>query len=328
MKITELSKVWDLPTPWQIEPMMGSSTNHLALVTADNNQKAVLCTFAHEHPQQLAYVHDVLGALAAKSLSFRVPTPMRTRAGEYWHMLDDGYRNWLMSLTPWFDGDHPDADDAVDAALAGAALAELLHTLADITVTATAPTTYAQLHRIHPYVIDPVAALKAAPLDTAVIQHASEIVTMIQQQLPELYESLPQQLIHGDFTPRNVLIHNQKISAVLDFEVCRHDLRALDVAVALLAWGGFDDNHHTDATNSFLHAVQRDLCITDAELNALPTLLRLVRVVRLLHALGRFQQGIERSVMVERAAASLISLDTWLAEHPDFVMSTQPESTS
>jgi homoserine kinase type II len=328
MKITELSRAWNLPTPWQIEPMMGSSSNHLALITADNNQKAVLCTFAHEQPQQLAYVHEVLGALSTHALSFQVPTPMHTRTGEYWHMLDDGYRNWLMTLTPWYDGEHPDADEVSVASLAGSALAELLNTLAQVQTTTNSPTSYAQLHRIHPYVIDPVAALRAAPLDTSTIQHITELVTTLQQQLPELYESLPQQIIHGDFTPRNILIHDQKINAVLDFELCRHDIRALDIAVAILSWGGFDADHRADALTAFFTAVQRDINLTDAELHALPSLLRLVRVVRLLHALGRFQQGIERSVVVERAAASLLTLDTWLIEHPDALMSAQPESAS
>lgn len=327
MKITELSKAWDLPTPWQIEPMMGSSNNHLALIIADDNQKAVLCTFAHEQPQQLAYVHEVLRMLAQHTLSFDVPTPMRTRNGEYWHMLDDGYRNWLMTLTPWFDGDHPDADEVATATLAGAALAELLNTLAHLQPNTNTPATYAQLHRIHPYVIDPVAALRVAPLSAPFIQRIIAIVTHLQQHLPDLYDTLPQQIIHGDFTPRNILVHEHKISAVLDFELSRTDLRALDVAVALLAWGGFDEHHRNDAMSAFLHAVQRDLCLRDAELNALPDLLRLVRVVRLLQALGRFQQGVERSVVVERAAASLLTLDTWLIEHPDFVLSAQPEST-
>jgi len=328
MKITELSRAWDLPTPWQIEPMMGSSSNHLALITANNNQKAVLCTFAHEQPQQLAYIHEVLGALSHCALPFHVPTPMQTHTGEYWHMLDDGYRNWLMTLTSWYAGEHPDADEISAATLAGSALAELLNTLAKVQTTATPPTPYAQLQRVHPYVIDPIAALRTAPLETTTIQQITEIVTSLQQQLPELYESLPQQIIHGDFTPRNILVHDQTVNAVLDFELCRHDLRALDVAVALLAWGGFDADHRTDAMNAFLHPLQRDLNLNDAELNALPTLLRLVRVVRLLQALGRFQQGTERSVVVERAAASLLTLNTWLVEHPDVIMSAQPESAS
>lgn len=328
MKITELSRAWDLPTPWQIEPMMGSSSNHLALITAENNQKAVLCTFAHEQPSQLAYIHEVLAGLASHQLPFFVPTPIRARTGEYWYLLDDGYRNWLMTLTPWFEGEHADVDEVAEAALAGTALAELLNALGHITTTVSAPTTYAQLQRIHPYVMDPVAALRAAPLDTAVIQQMTEIVTSLQQQLPDIYDALPQQIIHGDFTPRNVLIHNHKVNAVLDFEACRYDVRALDVAVALLAWGGFDEHHRTDVIHAFLHAVQRDLMLSDAEIHALPTLLRLVRVVRLLHALGRFQQGIERSVVVERAAAALGSLDAWLHEHPEFVLSAQAESAS
>ena len=41
-------------------------------------------------------------------------------------------------------------------------------------------------------------------------------------------------------------------------------------------------------------------------------------MVRLLQVLGRYQQGTERSVAVERVAHAFIELDAWLNEIPDF----------
>jgi Ser/Thr protein kinase RdoA (MazF antagonist) len=57
--------------------------------------------------------------------------------------------------------------------------------------------------------------------------------------------------------------------------------------------------------------------LSDAEIAAIPTMMRLAHVIRVLSALGRFQQGFERSVVVERATMSLLSLDTWLQSYGD-----------
>jgi Ser/Thr protein kinase RdoA (MazF antagonist) len=59
------------------------------------------------------------------------------------------------------------------------------------------------------------------------------------------------------------------------------------------------------------------ITMSDAEIAAVPTMMRLVLVVRLLLALGRFQQGFERSMVVERATISLLTLDSWLNEYHD-----------
>lgn len=55
----------------------------------------------------------------------------------------------------------------------------------------------------------------------------------LQQQVPGLYRSLPQQVIHGDFVARNALMQEGRVTGVLDFEFCAHDLRAMDLAIAL-----------------------------------------------------------------------------------------------
>jgi Ser/Thr protein kinase RdoA (MazF antagonist) len=67
--------------------------------------------------------------------------------------------------------------------------------------------------------------------------------------LPRLreFESLPRQLIHGDWTPRNVLFSSTgdgvRLSAVLDFEAMAFDPVHVDVASTcstLLMWSGLD----------------------------------------------------------------------------------------
>ncbi len=67
--------------------------------------------------------------------------------------------------------------------------------------------------------------------------------------LPRLdrFELLPRQLVHGDWTPQNVLFassgHGAHLSAVLDFEAMAHDPVHVDLAnicSTLLMWSGLD----------------------------------------------------------------------------------------
>jgi Ser/Thr protein kinase RdoA (MazF antagonist) len=318
--MSDLANVWDLPAPWQIEPMSGSAHNHLALIVAADDQHAVLCTYSTDAPSSFGYTQAVLQALTTQKLPFALPLPMRTRSGTSLHRHDDGYRTWVMTMLPWFDGDHPTIED-VDAYFhAGRVHAQLLNALATVIVSESSPPPYMTLNRVHPYIIDPLAALRVAPLPNDQVKQLVQLVETLQSELPALYEALPRQIIHGDFEPSNVLVTDAMVSAVLDFELCRNDVRVLDVALAMLAWGGFGERYDEAALLRFGQGFAQIITLSDAEIIAIPTMMRLAHVVRVLLALGRFQQGFERSVVVERATMSLLNLDTWLHESSDTLL--------
>lgn len=306
--------------------MSGSSHNHLALISDANATRSVLCTYAHEQPQLLQFPMAVLEALTQQSLSFAVPLPTRTKAGTLWHVYEDEYRSWLMTMTPWYVGEHPAVDDVASAAIAGVVLADLLNACSHIHVDAPSPHAYGLLQRMHPYVIDPLVAMHTAPMSADVATQVIAIVQQHQQAWTDMYGGgLPQQIIHGEFVPRNVLLMDNQVVAVLDFETCRVDLRIIEIAVAVLAWGSFDDNHDATPVQAFMTALLHHIEWTDAEIAALPLAMRLVRTVRLIVAIGRYQQGVERSVVVERAAQGLLNLDAWLQQHGALMVSELTE---
>lgn len=315
--MSDLATVWDLPAPWQIEPMSGSAHNHLALIVAANQQHAVLCTYSNDAPASFGYMQAVLQALTDQKLPFALPLPLLTRSGVSLYRHDDGYRTWVMTMLPWFAGDHPTVDDGDACFHAGRVHAQLLNALATVTVSESSPPPYMTLQRIHPYIIDPLASLRVAPLSNDQIKQLVQLVETLQAELPAYYDELPRQIIHGDFVPSNVLVTDAMVSAVLDFELCRNDVRVLDVAFAMLAWGGFGDNYDESAMLRFGQGFAQIITLSDAEIAAIPSMMRLAHVVRVLSALGRFQQGFERSVVVERASMSLLTLDTWLQDYHD-----------
>jgi len=315
VNINELSNIWHLPLPWEIEPITGSSHNHLALITSADHQRHVLCTYAHEQPALVEFSFAVVHALTKHGLPFALPVPRPTKTGQDWHLYDDGYRAWLMTMTPWYTGDHPAVDDTVAAARAGVALGALMRACQESQVPIASPPAYGLFHRIHPYIIDPMASLRGAPIAGDGAMRIVQMFGELQQTVPDLYLQLPTHIIHGDFTHRNLILRDDAVCAVLDFEASRIDLRIVEIAIALLSWGSFDDNHDQQATHALMQALLPTIALSDAEMHALPMALRMVRMVRLLLAIGRFQQGIERSVVVERAAQALLHLDGWLMAH-------------
>lgn len=315
--MSDLAHVWDLPAPWHIEPMTGSAQNNLALIVATNQQHAVMCIYSNDAPASFGYTQAVLESLNAQKLPFALPLPIPTRSGAILYRHDDGYRTWVMTLLPWFAGVHPTVKDGDAYVHAGRVLGQLLTALATTAVSESSPPASAILHRVHPYIIDPLAALRVAPTKQNQIKQLVQIVEMLVTELPKYYEELPRQIIHGDFVPSNVLVNQGLVSAVLDFELCRHDLRVLDVALALLAWCGFADSYNESAMLRFGQGFAQISTLSDAEIAAIPTMMRLAGVVRVLLALGRFQQGFDRSEVVERETSALFSLDTWLNGYSD-----------
>lgn len=81
-----------------------------------------------------------------------------------------------------------------------------------------------------------------------VLSHQKEII------------NLPNGIIHSDFHPHNVLIENNKVKAILDFENVRLDYQVRDVAYAIYRFGKqfFVDNGFNNALE---HSKLKDLFI-------------------------------------------------------------------
>lgn len=82
------------------------------------------------------------------------------------------------------------------------------------------------------------------------IKYQSAVIKTVKQELPFLkntiqeiskYSSqikkLPKSIIHSDLHPHNLLMYNQQVSAILDFDSIRESERARDVAAAIYRLG-------------------------------------------------------------------------------------------
>ncbi len=115
----------------------------------------------------------------------------------------------------------------------------------------------------------------------------------IQESLVELENeinqaNLPKQIIHGDYGPYNILFKDNKIIAVLDFELARLDWRITDLVYALPRFAetrfGFDFNK----VNCLIDSYRSIYRIENIELQLIPRIWKYFRLKRCIVCWSRY----------------------------------------
>jgi homoserine kinase type II len=97
---------------------------------------------------------------------------------------------------------------------------------------------------------------------------------------------LPCQICHLDLAPGNVLVENNQVVGILDFEVAGWDLRVNDFVAGL--------EQSTDSMGqeeAFTQGFRRRLALTGDEWAAVPTLQLLRQISTVAWRAGRWRQG-------------------------------------
>jgi homoserine kinase type II len=84
------------------------------------------------------------------------------------------------------------------------------------------------------------------------------------------YPDLPDRVVHGDFHEWNLLFQDGQLSGLLDFDWCRRDALAADIASTLAPYS----NWEAAATRSFLEGYEAVRQLDDSEWTLLPALMR------------------------------------------------------
>lgn len=273
----------------------------------------------HADLARLRFEHDVLRQLQAASLPFAVPAPIPTEAGASYVRLTTEEGESLATLTALIAGAHPQRDDLQQAEAAGEALGLLDVTLVRITPddpqAAISWRSYGDLEHCHPLVPDLHLAIAELPISHEARSRLLARYEGLIQRIPSVYASLPQQLIHEDCEPSNLLMLGHRVTGVLDFEFCARDVRVMDLTVALSWWpvAQFGSGEEWPILRSLVRGYARHITLTADEIRAIPLLFQLRAYTSLIHRLGRHRQGLSPlEAVVERAEAALERED-WLA---------------
>ena len=147
-----------------------------------------------------------------------------------------------------------------------------------------------------------------------------EIVNLEKTIANLLALNLPMQLIHGDLHYDNVLVHEEKVSGVLDFEFCAYDWRAMEVAICLSKYVG--DVNATQKVDEFLSGFCEFITLTEDEARALPALIKLRVLSNVVYFVGRSiakEDGIE---CCTTRIANYAGRIMWLSDNSEMLISS------
>ncbi len=326
MQLPSLHSIWDLPRGCVVAPLARGGYNNLLFGVRPSDDAPishVLRVYGnHGNARHIEHELAVLLQLQRAKLPFQIPAPEITRRGEMCATFatDEGPK--LMVLLPFLKGTNPVTSDLPHARAVGTALAQLLKALKKVDVRGLRlPPPACALERVHPLVPEPTLALEdlAGLLDERLCVDTREILERTVDATQSCWSRLGSQLTHGDIIPGNVLVEGNTVSAILDFENCSLNPPAMDLAGALDTWlwdtlGRDELWLRLDALGRGFSEVTR---LSEKEITALPTLIRLRNAVVLIHLVGRFHGGLTPLIDVESWAQTFVQIDDWLSENGD-----------
>ena len=312
---------YDLVPPIEIFalPQQGMNNTNVGVRTAQGD--FILRTALHLHDRPaLDYEHRLLHWLTSTGLTFAVPVPIPTRDGEF---LADGPRGWT-SLTRRLPGNCLDPTQPQHIELLGAVLGEL-HVVLQRYPCASRPgrplfgTLFDFPQSGHePCMLRPVqVGLPDEPPFAELLQWWWAEASQLQAFVATVYRTLPWQLCHNDVTPMNVLVHHGQVSGVLDWEFATPAPRALDVAMGLrMVMRVWENADPWEVVRLFCQSYTRSMRLTEAEVQALPQLMRLRGAITVLWWLGRSDPAATPDLIASRIGF-LRNFVAWLAQYKE-----------
>jgi homoserine kinase type II len=319
--------LFNLLTGWPIEPAsmlapLAGGTNNQAwsVQTEDGSSYVLRLTASVADLARSRYELALLTALRETSLPFDLPLPLQARSGESFLLVEqDNAEPSIATLTPFLPGCIPERT-ASNIARAGVALAQLDAALAIIPASSLPASSgatsflYGDLSHCHPLVSNPLATVEHL-LEPDQARSICALLLQTQQDWETLStQNLPQQLLHRDCGPGNVLMEQQRVTAILDFEFAGVDRRIFDLCVAISWWPVrlMGTGQEWQLIDAFGQAYTASFPLTEEELLTLPATLRMRDTTSLIYRMGRYLAGLESAQTIQERVRHSLWREAWL----------------
>ncbi len=266
----------------------------------------------------------LLYALSEKPLPFRLPLPLSASSGDIVVPFErETGSSTIVTLHPFLPGSKPDRNDSTRAAQAGTALAVLDTALATLSEQAVgqfqSSSPSEDVDHFHVLISDSLAAIEQLPVERDLSRRVRDLQAAVIGMMDDLFRRLPQQLLHRDCGPGNMLADNLGITAILDFEFAGRDIRVLDLCVALSWWpvNLMGTGKEWEVIDAFGAAYVHDFPLSEAELRAIPDMLRLRDAGSLIHRIGRYLTGLESDAVIESRLKHSLWREAWLSANQE-----------
>ena len=323
MDISQLWEAWPINGPWHLSPLSGGTNNSILRADAADGRSYVLRLIADSsHIPHNLYEATLLEALSNKQPPFQLPLPLKTHQGDIVVTFQQKKGTTAFAtLTHLLPGVLPDRSDIAIATHAGSTLAWLDHALA----TAYLPKenqllpTFGKLTRLHPLVPEPLLAIEQLPIKRKHAKQIQRFLASTMEKVNDLYAELPQQLLHRDYDPGNILVDAQEVTAVLDFELAGVDLRVLEICVALSWWpvNVLGTGKEWDIIDAFGNAYVKHFPLGEEELLAFPAIWRLRDAASFVHRMGRYLAGLETDAGIHDRVQHSLWREAWLSTNQE-----------
>lgn len=333
----DIPDLFHLLLGWPIEPAVmlkelpGGSNNRVWLVKTESGQTYVLRLAASAGTVDLArfgYEAALLAALRDTSLPFALPLLLPTRSGETCILVEqEEAAPAVATLAPFLAGKLSERT-AVNVARAGIALAQLDTVLAAIPAhtlpvrSSAAPFQYGALWHCHPLVPNPFTAVERV-LEPEQARLLCGILRQVQEDWVVLCSrNLPRQILHRDCGPGNVLMDQDGVTAILDFEFAGLDHRVFDLCVAISWWPVrvMGTGREWELIDAFGQAYAACLPLNEEELRILPAALRMRDITSLIYHIGRFLAGLEARETIQKYAQHSLWREAWLVANGETLL--------
>jgi len=319
-----LSKYFDdsLVDQLQLSPTSGGVNNIVQYVTLPNGDKELLRIYNNGcDAKRVQFEHTILKQLNEMTMSFRVPKFLPAKGSDQTMVrLSNGADACMCPIIP---GTLPKLSCAKEL---GKAAGELNTALTKVSVDPalcnTAP--YWKMWEVHHAVTREnfIETMKGPYFDGNLRPVADRMLDEILQIVDKCagaYQSLPVQLIHGDLHYDNVLVDQDTVSALLDFEFASFDWRALELAIGLSKYAGeepdampyFDDYIDGYATTGIL---------TKPEAEAIPDLINLRILSNVVYFVGRHIAGEDNISSITTRIENYARRVDWVKANGDVIV--------
>jgi homoserine kinase type II len=306
---------------WVTRVGQSGVNNTTRFVLVDDEQYVLRVYETHQDVDKVKYEHAILVALEEMPLPFSIPKPIQTRNGKTFVRTRDGK---IAGLFRYLDGVNPALDAAAEIHSFGRTAALLSASLAQVQIQQRpAYRPYYEIESTHPrcslqdvlsFCKNPPKEFSELGTDLLVIH---EQLTSFIEQVPALRQ-LPHQLVHGDMNASNILVNQDDIvTAVLDFEFVTNDLRVMELAVCLSDFiQPSEEATTTWATiHSFLSGYGQSLKLTEAEIEAVPTLIQLRSLDVFIHFFGRYLDQVSSIDIVKEYIQKCAIRCNWIMDN-------------
>ena len=307
---------WSFLAEATFEPTAQGSSQATYFVNTPDNRFVLKFYAATTETVQIQYEHSLLTFLQSTDFSFAIPVPIPTTSGETFIVVEADGRSLNAALLPWIVGQAMDRQNLDQIQSAGFALASLHHQLAKF----DPPGKFARLpfwgalDRIHPQVSDPLNVAQILSLGLEEQERFSQLLSEAIEAAPHLYATLPIQTIHADYITPNILVENDRVVGILDFEFATRDLRLLDYLSSLDQFASFPwkDARFEEIVRAFSTGYRACSSLTVAEMKAAIAVWKLQRASSLVYWTGWLLEGKGNRQHIVDAVMETLRFETWL----------------